>query len=118
MGADDEKANNNQEQKSNKDEKHSLTVSIIKGKLQLHLHDKETKYMYHGSFNTEDLQKCGFPDQHAQKMDIVAKILESARKGHKQWSLTISVESDFGIITLMKDDEFFPVEIVMKLKKT
>ena len=114
--ADDEKHNDD-------DDQYSLAVSVIKDKLQLHLHNKATKYMYHGSFDSEELQKCGFPSKQAQSMQTVARFLESARKGHKQWNFEISTEKnasndEYGFIKMIKDDDFFPLQITMKLKKT
>ena len=105
----------------------SLTVTVIEDKLELHLHDKHTKYMYHESFGSEDLQKCGFGHNQASNLDKVAKFMESARKGHSSLQFEIKIEKnpnnqitdgDTGIVCIVKEDEFFPIEITMKLKQT
>eukprot|EP01084_Bolivina_argentea_P237978 399841_1 len=107
--------------------RYSLTVAVIQHKLELHLHDTQTKYMYHGSFTSDDLQKCGFGNNQASKLEKVCKFLESARQGHHQLNFEIKIEkngnskitdSDTGIIKITKDDEFFPLEIILRLKQT
>lgn len=107
--------------------KFSLTVAVIQRKLELHLHDTQTKYMYHGSFTSQDLQKCGFGHNQASNLEKVCKFLESARKGHHELNFKISIEKNTnsemndggtGIIKITKADDFFPLEITLRLRQT
>ena len=85
---------NAEEQHDEKDNKYSLTISIIKNKLEMHLHDTNTKYMYHGSFDSNDLRKCGFGNKQASNMNAVSKFIESARSGAQSLQFSMSIEAN------------------------
>ena len=123
-GQDDAKS---KEIKPNPSNQFSLTVSVISNHLELHLHDTISKSMYHNSFNAKELQSCGFSATQANNLQNVCKFMESARKGHHQLQFKISIQknenseitdADIAIITILKQDDFFPLEIKMKLKQT
>ena len=116
-----------QNEKENADSRYSLTISIIKNNLELHLHDTYTKYIYHGSFDSNALQQCGFGNKQSSNLQQICKFMESARKGHQQLKFTISIEKNtndqidngnIGIIKIEKEDDFFTLQITMKLKQT
>ena len=88
----DDDAKSDDEQNDDKYKHYSLTISIIKNRLELHLHDTKTKYMYHGSFDANVLQKAGFSAKQSSNLESICKFIESARKGHQQLQFEISIE--------------------------
>ena len=126
----DEKKEENTEEKEIKNEEEdtrfSLTISVIKNKLQIHLHDKWNKLMYHESFDSNQLKIAGFYAKQCENLEKVCNFIESARKGHHQLKLKILIEENkndqiengnIGIIKIIKDDDFFPMEICLNLKQ-
>eukprot|EP01084_Bolivina_argentea_P179959 310922_1 len=108
---------------------YTLAVSVIRNKLVLHLHDTKTKYMYQGSFTSDDLGKCGFNDNQRSNVENVCKFIEAVKSGYHNWKFAMSVEQNqnselhanvnvgarVGLIKLSKTDDFFPINIVMRL---
>eukprot|EP01084_Bolivina_argentea_P051715 95132_1 len=133
---------------------YSLTIGIVHNKIELDLNNKNTQQMYHGSFNSDDLGKCGFSDKQRTNLHSICKFIESVKKGYQGWKFAISVEKDnnmkvynmkddnmiaeiegvhgvddstsnnnaklsieVAVIRISKEDDFFPINIIMKLKQ-
>ena len=122
--AEDDLKQNDAEEKYSQ---YSLTIAVIKNALDMHLHDAKSKYMYHGSFTSKDLEECGFGNKQAANLENVCKFIESARKGFNGFEFSMRVEKnpnnqidngDIAVIKIVRNDEFFPMEIVLRLKQT
>ena len=104
---------------------YSLTIAIIREKLSIHLHDKNSKNTYHESFTTNALCECGFSETQSANLEGISNIIADAKKGHNGIQFVISIEQnentempDVGVIRMSKDDESFGTkEYIMKLNQ-
>eukprot|EP01084_Bolivina_argentea_P174667 302547_1 len=91
-----------QEEKKSDKSPYSLTISIIKNKLVMYLHDTSTKYMYTNAFSAHDLQQCGFSDKQVSNLEGVSKFIGKAKEGHQGLQFEMSIEKS---VKEIDDDE-------------
>eukprot|EP01084_Bolivina_argentea_P188276 324141_1 len=97
----------------------SLVTSINKQKLEVKLHNKNAKYMYHASFDANDLKNCGFGSEQVKNLENVGRLVESASNGHSQLQFSVDILNNHknAKISIIKNDDFFPMKIVLELSQ-
>eukprot|EP01084_Bolivina_argentea_P197300 338139_1 len=114
----------------NKDDPYSLTVSVMKDKLDIILHDSSTKYVYNSQFTPSDLGNCGFSNKQISNLAGVCKFIKKAKDGNSSLQFSTKIEKnvnmdgnnndveEIAIVKIVKEDEDFgAMEYVMKLKQ-
>ena len=121
----DEKDQMNDEDKS----PYSLTLVVIQNKLDVHLLDASTKYMYHHAFTAQELNECGFSDKQITNLDKILNFIATAKAGHNNLKFNISITKNensemmkecpfIAVITISKEDDFFgTMRFILKLKQ-
>ena len=102
--------------------RYSLTILQIQDKLELNLRDKTTKYTYQSSFDSHELQKCGFSNTQVSNLESVSKFIQSAKDNEQgidiQFDISIENTGSDAIITITRNDDFFPMLITLRLKQS
>ena len=120
---------NDEQKNANDKSSYSLSLSVIQNKLNLHLLDTSTKYMYHHASTPQNLNECGFSDKQIKNLDKISNFIATAKSGHDNLKFTISIAknenpegletcSNIAIITIMKQDDFFgTMTFILKLQQ-
>eukprot|EP01083_Nonionella_stella_P222611 794168_1 len=73
---------------------YSITISIVQNKLSVHIHDSNTKHIYHDLFTPDQLLQCGFSKQQVSNLKGIGQFIAKAKEGHNGLKFSVSIETD------------------------